>query len=192
MVVDAEFARDIKYDNVYTYPYNKALVSYKWEDIKDFFIELTLDQLRLTMPKKLHNHTKLDDQLLKACFDWDVDMIKVCMKKGANINCLNERGESVLQCAVEYFKDHNVLMDKDYSKEELNRIETDNEIKCKEIVELLLSYGADINLFGFDGMPPLVCAYYQRSISMTKYLLEKRCKSKYKLLFGRLSLLANA
>ena len=173
MVVDAEFARDIKYDNVYTYPYNKALVSYKWEDIKDFFIELTLDQLRLTMPKKLHNHTKLDDQLLKACFDWDVDMIKVCMKKGANINCLNERGESVLQCAVEYFKDHNVLMDKDYSKEELNRIETDNEIKCKEIVELLLSYGADINLFGYDGMPPLVCAYYQRSISMTKYLLEK-------------------
>ena len=173
MVVDADFARDIKFDNIYTYPYNKELVSYKWNDIKDFFIELSLDQLRLTMPKKLHNHTKLDDQLLNACFDWDIDMIKICMDRGANINCLDERGKSVLQNAVEFFNNHNILLDKNYSKEELRRIESDNEIKCREIVELLLSYGADINLFGFDGMSPLICAYYSKSISMIKYLLGK-------------------
>lgn len=173
MVVDAESAQDIKYDNVYTYPYNKELVSYGWEEIKDFFIELTIDQLRLTMPQKLHNHTELDDQLLKACYDWDTDIIKICMNRGANINCLNESGESVLQCAVEYFKLRNVLIDKDYPKEELNQIESDNEMKCKEIVELLISYGADINLFGYNGKSPLTCAYYERSIPMIKYLLDK-------------------
>lgn len=173
MIVDSEVANDIKFDDVYTYPYKKELVSYKWEDIKGFFIELSLDQLRLTMPDKLHNHTKLDNQLLKACYDWDIDMIKRCMEKGANINCLNERGESVLQSAVADFMIRNFLIDREYSEEESNTIEIENEKKCKEVVELLLSYGADINLFGYGGESPLVCAYNERSVSMVKYLLEK-------------------
>lgn len=173
IIVDAESARDIKYDSVYSYPYNKEPVSYKWEDIKDFFVELTLDQLRLTMPEKLHNHTELDDCLLYACKEWDTDKIKICMEKGANINCLNKDGESVLQRTVEYFKFHDILLDKKYSDEECKLIETNNEKKCKEVVELLLSYGADINLFGYGGMPPLVCAYYERSSSMIKFLLDK-------------------
>ena len=175
LVLDAETGEEItnKVDDVYTYPYNKEPKTYKWEEIKDLFCEMTLDQLRLTMPDKLHNHTSLDDTLLGACFEWDVEQIKLAMKQGANINCLDKRGESVLQKAVKYYKDHNVLIDNNYSEEERAAIANANEQKCKEIVDLLLSYGADINLFGYDGMTPLTCAYYQRSPEMIKYLLER-------------------
>ena len=175
VVLDAETGREIheKVDDVYTYPYNRELRTYRWDDIKDFFYEMTLDQLRLTMPEELHNHTRLDDDLLKACDDWDIDAIKKTLQQGANINCLDKLGKSVLQNAVDYYKDHNILLDNDYSQDELKKIQMDNEQRCKEIVDLLISYGADINLFGFDGMPPLICAYYQKSPEMIKFLLER-------------------
>ena len=175
LVLDAETGIEIveKVDNVYTYSYNKESKTYTWDEIKEFFYEMSLDQLRLTMPDKLHNHTDWDDTLLRACSQWDVEQIKLSMARGANINCLDKSGESVLQKAVEYYKGHNVLIDNDYSKEELAVIENANEQKCKEIVDLLLSYGADINLFGYDGLTPLTCAYYQNSPEMIKFLLER-------------------
>lgn len=164
---------DEKVKDVYTYPYNRELRTFKWEEIKDFFYEMSLHQLRLTMPQEYHNNTALDNALLYACSKWDIDLIKLLMKRGANINCLNDEGKSVLQTTVEYFKWHGVLIDKDYSKEELKVIESANEKKCKEVVDLLLSYGADINLFGREGMPPLLCAFYERSPEMIKFLLER-------------------
>ena len=175
VILDEATGRDIHkmVDNIYTYPYNKELKTFKWEEIKDFFYEMSLDQLRLTMPGKLHNHTDVDDILLKACRDWDVELIELSLKRGANINCLDKSGRSVLQNAVEYFKDQGVYLNRDYTKEELNAIKVSNEKKCKEVVDLLLSKGADINLFGYDGMTPLTCAYYDRSISMMRYLLER-------------------
>ena len=175
LVVDADSGGEIsnKVKNIYTYQYNKELKTYKWEEIKGFFYEMTLDQLRLTMPNHLHNHKGMDDVLLKASADWDVEMIKLALKRGANINCLDKWGESVLQKAVGYYKEHNIYFDKEYTKDERKSIEAENEKKCKEIVELLLSYGADINLFGSDGMTPLTCAYYQHSPEMIKFLLDR-------------------
>ena len=175
LVLDAETGKEIddKVKDVYAYPYNKEPRTYKWEEIKGFFYEMTLDQLRLTMPKKLHHHTTMDDILLKACSNWDVELIKLAMERGANINCLNEMGESVLQVAVEFYKDHDIYLDKKYSKEEIKSIEAENEKKCKEIVDLLLSYGADINLFGYDGMSPLHCLSHSESPEMVKFLLER-------------------
>lgn len=159
-------------ENVYTYPYNKELRTFKWDEIKDFFYEMTLDQLRLTKPDKLHNHTELDDILLQASDMWDTELIKLAINRGANINCLDKNGESVLQKALEYIHERGLLIEKHYSKEELKEIETTNEKKCKETVDLLLSYGADVNLYGYKGMTPLRCAYNSRSPQMVKLLLE--------------------
>ncbi len=175
VVLDADTGYEVekKVENVYTYPYNKEPKTFKWDEIKDLFFEMSLDQLRLTMPDKLHNHTELDDTLLRACYKWDIEQINLSLERGANINCLDKYGESVLQKTVDYFKDHDVIIDKEYSDEELKAIESANEQKCKEIVDLLLSYGADINLFGYDGMTPLTCAFYSRSPKMIKFLLER-------------------
>lgn len=175
LVLDAETGKEVaeKVDDVYNYQYNKAPRTYKWEEIRDMFCEMSLDQLRLTRPDKLHNHTSWDDTLLRACELWDVELIKHAMERGANINCLDKNGESVLQKAVEYYKARNISVDCNCSEEELSSIKNANEQKCKEIVDLLLSYGADINLFGYDGDTPLLCACYESSPEMIKFLLER-------------------
>ncbi len=160
-------------EDVYTYNYDITPKSYTWDEIKDFYCEMTLDQLRLTMPDQLHRHSKIDDILLYACDEWDIDLINYAMKKGAYIHSLDKNGESVLQKTVEWYKGHDIYWDREYSEEERKAIQNESEKKCKEIVNLLLSYGADINLFGFEGMSPLICAYYERGIEMIKFLLER-------------------
>ncbi len=173
--LDAASGRDVEKQvrHVINHPFNRTLKTYKWCEIKDLFCELTLNQLRLTMPDKLHNHTDLDDLLLTACTNWNMETIQSSLQKGANINCLDQKGESVLQKVVEFYKSYNVQLNKDYSKEELKEIEVENEMKCKNIVDFLLSQGAEINLFGFEGLSPLVCAYYERSPEMIKFLLDR-------------------
>lgn len=175
LILDAETGQEIvqKVTDVFTHPYNKMPKTFKWKEIKDFFYEMSLDQMRLTMPEKLHNHSALDDVLLTACSEWDVEKIKLSINRGANINCLNQCGDSVLRMAVDMYKDHNMLPDKKYTEEETKKIESENEKKCKEIIELLLSYGADINLFGFNGEPPLMWIFCEKSPEMTKFLLER-------------------
>ena len=159
--------------DIYSYGYNKSKVSYSWDDIKDFFCEMTLNQLRLTMPEKLHMHTLVDDLLFKGASDWDISLIDFALEHGANIHALSKYGSSVLQNAVDFFNFHGMSTDKEYSDEEKRHIKEENTDKCKKIVDYLLSKGADINLFGYGGMTPLTCAYYARSAEMTKFLLER-------------------
>ena len=175
VVLDRDDARYMykELSDVYTHTYSKQPVTYKWKDIKGFFYEMTLDQLRLTMPKELHRHSKMDDMLLQAAMNWDIKQIDMALERGAYINCLSEMGDSVLNEATDFFNFHGMSLDKEYTEEERQKIKEENTIKCKEVVQHLLDKGADINLFGYDSMPPLTCAYYARSIEMTKFLLER-------------------
>ena len=156
--IDTESADKIKVDDVYNYPYNKQMRTFKWNEIKDFFVELTINQLRLTKPDKLHNHTSIDDELLAGCANWDKEMINTAMARGANINCLDDDGASVITTTIGE-------LDNDISKVP----------QCKEIIDLLLSYGADINLFGYEAMSPLVCAYdnLYNTTELVEFLLER-------------------
>ena len=158
VIVDAKTADEIQVDDVQTYPYCKQMRTFKWNEIKDFFIELTLDQLRLTMPDKLHNHKEIDDTLLEACFNWDTEMIKMAMARGANINCLDRDGSSVIIRAMDSLG---------YDDEKIPQ--------CEKIIDLLLSYSADINLFGYEAMSPLICAYdsLYNTTELVEFLLER-------------------
>lgn len=175
IILDETTAAEIqkKVDDIYAYPYNKELRTYKWEDIKDYFYEMSLHQLRLTMPDKLHNHTALDDEFLKACHNWDEEKIMYYLEKGANINCLNQYGESSLQQVINDYNEHGLIRGKEYTDKELKTIEKANERRCKEIIDMLLSLGADINIFGYLGDSPLACAYDMRSPELVKFLLER-------------------
>lgn len=125
------------------------------------------------MPERLQHHWFLDDGLLKACKDWDVEQIKIYLENGANINILDQYGESSLQQVINDYKTHGLIKGKEYTEEELKVIEKDNERKCKEIIDLLLFYGADINLFGYEGNSPLMCAYEMESPELIKFLLKR-------------------
>lgn len=164
-IIDTETVDDVFIDDIHTYPYNKQQRTFKWNEIKDFFVELTLDQLRLTMPAQLHNHSSIDDTLLEACSKLDADMIKMAIERGANINCLDDEGVSPIVRVIDGCYDWN----DDIGDEKMSQ--------CKEVIDLLLSYGADINLFGYKCQTPLyrVCkrAYRTDRIELLKFLLER-------------------
>lgn len=160
-------------DNMITYPYDRTYVTYKWDDIKDYFCQFSINQMRLVLHDSLHNHTPLDDELLKACSDWDKAKIIECLNHGANINCLDKYGESVLQQAVEFFSDHGMRLDEELTPEERQQRKKDNLENCIDVVDLLLANGADINLFGYEGDAPIVCAYRENSAAMVEYLLSE-------------------
>lgn len=179
VIIDAKEARDIEkvIDDVYAYPYDKAPKSFSWKDIEPFFTELTLNQLRLTMPSFMHKHDSLDDMLSEASFRQDYELMEMLIKRGANVNSLNERGESPLQRVVEY----SWAIDDDINSEETTPLDS-NEHRLKQTkkcIDLLLDNGADIDLFGYDGMQPLACAYYDHSVELVKYLLDKGSNPNY-------------
>lgn len=167
------------FGDIFSYQYDQTPRSYTWDQIRPMFTQLTLKQISLLDREQLHKHSAIDDLLFKACGRLDIEGVKRAITRGADVNALDERGESALQHAVEYFNDNGVEMDKKYSDEEMAKIEKENYDKCVEIVDYLLECGADIDLFGEDGMQPLTCAYYTHSVDMVRHLLEKGSNPNY-------------
>lgn len=158
--------------DVMGYPYNREPRSYRWEEIRDLFTELSLKQLSLMNLELLHKHTDIDEDLFRACNALDIQGVKFAISRGANVNALDKKGESALQKAVEDFSFYGIEIDKRYSDEERTRITDAAYERSLEIVDLLVSHGADVDLFGVEGMQPITCAYYEHSPAMIKHLLE--------------------
>ena len=148
--------------DVMGYPYNRESRSYRWEEIRDLFTELSLKQLSLMNLELLHKHSDIDEDLFRACSALDIQGVKLAISRGANVNALDKKGESALQKTVEYFSYYAIGRDKSYSDEE----------RSLAIVDLLVSHGADVDLFGVEGMQPITCAYYEHSPATIKHLLE--------------------
>lgn len=158
--------------DVMGYPYNREPRSYRWEEIRDLFTELSLKQLSLMNLELLHKHTDIDEDLFRACNALDIQGVKFAISRGANVNALDKTGESALQKAVEDFSFYGIEIDKSYSDEERTRITDAAYERALAIVDLLISHGADVDLFGVEGRQPITCAYYEHSPAMIKHLLE--------------------
>lgn len=147
---------DIK--DLFTYPYDTTPVSYTWDEIKEYFVELTLKQLSLTMPHLMHEHSAMDDFLFEACRNHDLDSINFALSKGAHVNALTDEGESALQLVIEGHK---------------------NDDETIKLIDVLLDAGADVDLFGFSGLQPLSEASYLDSVEIVRHLLEKGANPNY-------------
>ena len=167
------------FNDVYGHPYCREMKTYKWDEIKHLFTRLTLKKLSLIDTKQLHKCNMIDKSLMQACSNLDIDEVKLAIKNGANVNALNENGESALQNAVEYFSSNGMSFGMKYSDEEYESIKQINFTKCREIVDYLLDNGADIDLFGVGGMQPITCAYYEHSVEMVRHLLERGSNPNY-------------
>ena len=144
--------------DIFTHPYDLTPVSFKWDEIKEYFVELSLPQLALTMPHLMHAHSTIDELLLDACRNRDWESIQFALAKGADVNALTEQGESALQLLIE------------------SHAETDETIR---IIDVLLDAGADIDLFGITGMQPLTAAFYEDDVEIVRHLLEKGSNPNY-------------
>lgn len=165
--------------DVMAFPYNREPKSYRWEEIQDLFTELSLKQLSLMNLKLLHKHTDIDEDLFRACNALDIQGVKFAISRGANVNALDKRGESALQKAVEGLSFYRTELDKSYSDEERTRITDAAYERSRTIVDLLVSHGADVDLFGVEGRQPITCAYFEHSPTMIKHLLELESDPNY-------------
>ncbi len=188
IVVDAETGRQV-YEQVsgkwpdnkiiYDYPFDKASKTYKWADIKDMFIELTLDQLRLVQGKMMHKCSNLDKALFEACNRMDIEGVRHAIEMGANVNALNEMGNCPITETIHFAADHFRYLDRDYTEEEYKEHRRMAFEKTKPIVELLMQHGADVDLFGYEGMQPLATTYYDLNPKMARLLLEHGSNPNY-------------
>ena len=168
--------------DIFKYKYNRTPRTFKWDDIKDLFTQLTLKQLSLYDLSKLHKSSNSDKQLFKACRDLDIDTVKKAIGLGANVNALDAKGASPLQCTIEFFEDKNLsfsIYENKYTESEITRMKHDNYEKCLTIVDLLIDTGADVDLFGAEGIQPLQCAYEAHSIQLVRHLLERGANPNY-------------
>ena len=188
IVIDSDSGHDV-YEKVlgkwpekkyiYDYHFDKTPKTYKWLDIKDMFLELNLDQLRLVQGEKMHKCSSLDQSLFDACNRMDIDGVRHAIEMGANVNALNDMGNSPITETIEYAADHFREVDKHYTVEEYREHRRMAFEKTKPIVELLIEHGADVDLFGFGGSQPLVAAYWGLSPDMTRLLLEHGSNPNY-------------
>lgn len=188
IVVDKESGRDVcdtvsgKWPEekvVYDYPFDKSPRTFKWDEIKDMFIQLTLDQLRLVHGEKMHKCHAIDKELFAACNRMDLDGVKRAIELGANVNALNDSGECPITETIQYSADHFREWNKKYTDEEYEEHKRMALERTMPIVGLLLEHGADIDLFGYDGLQPLVTAYLDGNVEMTKFLLEHGANPNY-------------
>lgn len=121
------------------------------------------------------NIQDINKKLHDACYNWDVQGIKDALQHGADINNLNDSGESPLSHAI--FGIVGSLWDADRNVSDEEWLKTRERIynECILIIDLLLENGADIDLFDENkcGVSPLHQTYYSLALPVTKHLLKK-------------------
>jgi ankyrin repeat protein len=116
---------------------------------------------------------EINKKLFDACSYLNLEEIKSALQKGANINAINDSGETPLANAIAYYWVVDMESNRKYTDDEHDALKKSNYAKLVPIVDFLLENGADINLFENDGIPPIVRAYYTNTPELVKYLLEK-------------------
>lgn len=127
--------------------------TWKWNDIKDYFVELNTDEIALLNGKEFNFHTKSDEPLFKSCSERNLEAVKKAINNGANVNSINEDGETPLSLVLSYSEEY------------------DDDFLIR-ILDYLLEKGADINLFGFGGMDCITCAHLSSKPKIMEYLFE--------------------
>ncbi|KAK2805526.1 hypothetical protein FQN50_006150 [Emmonsiellopsis sp. PD_5] len=122
-----------------------------------------------------------------AAINGDYKMVKLLLQSGANVNSMDDRNRTPLQFAaynrhlivtyllleggayVDGLKDSEHLRFEDEETPLTQATWHGN----KEMIELLISAGADPNLWGIGHSPPIIWAIMCRNLSITKMLIDK-------------------
>ena len=114
-------------------------------------IKKTIAVRKRTVPS---SSSKIPEPILQAFKDGDIATLKQCLASpGADVNMINEYGETLLHVAFEFRYKVNMAV-----------------VKC------LIDFGCDVNAKDQPGYTPLDCAiksyYWHKNIKIVKYLIE--------------------
>lgn len=178
VVIDTTNVRDVYNDRdlLDAYRYVRKNVTYSWEEIKEYFITLSLNDLELLQGQEINRHDNKDELLFKACENLDIEEIKSAIQNGSNILALNKDGESPIYKCVEAIQDFCL-----YELDNLGESELKVRIsKMKECIDYLISRGADINSYGYGCLcSPLCESEYISNASVMEFLLSRGANPNY-------------
>lgn len=162
-----------KINDVCTYNYDKEPKTYKWDEIKHLFCELTIQQLELTHLKEIQKFNESNKPLIEACDKLDLDAIQIALANGAEINCFDKYGNTPFVHAIDAL-DFCCIDNEGLGIENQEEASIKTKVsECINILKYLLSKGADINLFGcYITDSPIEKAWQRRSKDVVKFLLE--------------------
>ena len=154
----SEFKLSKEVFNCANYSNNKY--SYSWDEIKSYFVTVSLPQMELLHVYKIHRSDERDKALFNACEQLDINAIRKAIKDGCNIYAIDEYGESTIQKCVE-----NAV----YGYIEGDKCAYDKAVEC---IDELMSHGVDINLLGCGCTDIMYDAVHCGNIKFFEYLLK--------------------
>lgn len=138
--------------------------TYRWEEIRKYFIQLSASEVAL-FHSEMNPYDPKNDALHKACLGHDYQAVVKAVEGGADVNGFDKYGETPL----------NNLVAEDTVEDGLEQLGkydpeyTDNIIR---IMDYLISKGANINLYGFDGDDILELVHFSGNLRVMKHLCE--------------------
>jgi hypothetical protein len=139
---------------------------FSFEDIKDFFVYCDNHLLSLLNAEDGQKEITEQEKFLFSSADIsDLDGILNAIKQGANINAIDTNGETAFTKVFENFNYE--LYNEERKFDEKTLIERTILIASK-----MLELGADINLFGYDGINALQQVAYSHNPTLMKFLLD--------------------
>ena len=145
--------------------------SFGYEDIAPYIVRLNPWLLSLrNMKDGAPPFTDLDKALFDAVERLDMPMAIEMVARGANINAMQD-GETALTKLTEawIFEDSQAPQADEICRRFLELTQTLRIGMMQQLIEL----GADVNLFGFDGVYPLTAAVLNHEAEVVEFLLSK-------------------
>ncbi len=148
------------------------ILRFAYEDIAPFFVSLSPWLLSLVNAEEGRPPaTDLDMQLFDAVERLDIDRAVGLVAQGANINALDDEGETPLTKLTGASKFDFLPCDEaDEARESQPDLPQEERI---EMMRRLLALGADINLFGYEGFYSLTKAVLRHEDEVVLFLLKE-------------------
>ena len=139
-----------------------------WSDVEKCFIDLTEDELAFLHGEEIVNKPPrpIDRELMKACSKLDVAQVKALLAAGANPNAIDESPspDTLITLALEGFWRA--------VEAEPESVET-QMANVRQVVDLLVEHGCDLDLAPYLEATPLYSATYYARPDFIELLLEK-------------------
>jgi len=159
------------------YKFEKRDVSYRYLEIMNYITYFDSHLLELlNMDESVKQVSELDKKFLQTAEFCNLSAALHYLEQGANINAINEYGDTVIslaaQCASDSYHNNFVSEDPASLAWNTNRYLINANENAIEFIDTMLGMGADINMYGSNGSSALMYSAYVGNYVLIKYLLE--------------------
>jgi hypothetical protein len=161
-------------NNVNHFTFEKTNRRYTFQEIKEYFVYINNHlQSLLNVEDGIPKSTNAEKELFECTVKLDYKGILNAISNGASINAIDKNGETAFTKLIKTTKyDFLEIENDEYLEKRETEIQDFTKRKIIELATKLLEMGADINLFGYDGLNALQYTAYFHDAVLMKFLLD--------------------